>query len=131
MLVAPYTISKFKTNKGICIYRIKLLCQGGEQPWAEEEQPIEDVLEPNGIFSKTVHSSIVNNTKCMFVEVDTTSTDMNSMYTWHELERSDKENLCWRTFTFGISGQNMWLPLPNKNECTPIIEQIYKLHSHI
>ena len=130
MLVAPYTVSKSKTDKGITVYRIKLLCQGGEQPWTEEEQPIEDVLEPNGIFSKSVHAFKMNDTRCMLVEVDTTATDMSSMYTWQELKRSDKENLCWRTFTFGISGSTIWMP-PVQNECTPIIEQIYKLHAHI
>jgi hypothetical protein len=131
MIVAPFTISKTKTQKGIDIYRIRLLCQGGHQPWTEENQPIEDVLEPNSIFTnKTKTITLSNGTKCILAEVNIKKTEILSMYDWHEIDNKDNETLCWRTFTFGVSGTTLWLP-PIKNDCTPIIEEIYKLHAHI
>lgn len=126
MIVAPFTYTTFQTEKGINIHRIQLLCQGGSQPWVEEAQPIKDVLEPNGIYSKqTTEIKLPNNQNCVLALVDTKKTDMSSMYTWHELDINDEENLCWRTFTFGTSGQTLWLPFPN-DKCSQIIEAIYK-----
>jgi hypothetical protein len=126
MIVAPFIYSTYETSKGIQIHRINLLCQGGKYPWTEENQPIEDVLGPNGIFTKkSTTVTLPNGEKCVLVPVDTKKTDMSLMYTWHELDIKDEENLCWRTFTFGTSGTTQWLWCPNTN-CSQVIEAIYK-----
>jgi hypothetical protein len=126
MIVAPFTYTSSQTQKGIQVHRINLLCQGGKQPWVEENQPIEDILEPNGIFTKQTTVIVLSGgEKCVLALVDTKKTDMTSMYSWHEIDIKDEENLCWRTFTFGTSGSTMWLPYP-KDNCSLVIEAIYK-----
>lgn len=129
MIVAPFTYTTYETSKGIEIHRITLLCQGGKQPWIEETQPIKDVLEPNGIFTKkSTTIALTNGDKCVLALVDTKKTDMSSMYSWHELDIKDDENLCWRTFTFGTSSSTQWLWFP-KDNCAQVIEEIYKNRS--
>lgn len=131
MIVAPFSIVKSQTPAGIIIYRIRLMCQGGKIPWIEESQAIDDILHPNGIFAKKIHKSTINiNQECILAEIDTCKTDMTTMYDWHEIDANDQETLCWRTFTFGVSGKTVWLP-PLKNECTPIINAIYKYYVDI
>ena len=131
MIVAPFTYSKTQTTNGIYIHRIRLLCQGGQTPWSEDSQPIDDILQPNGIYTKGTHTiELPTGQSCVLAEVDTQKTDMTSMYTWHEIEPSDSEMLCWRTFTFGTSGTHIWLPQPN-TECFATIHEIYKIYAHI
>lgn len=126
MIVAPFIYTTHKTSKDIQIHRINLLCQGGKHPWVEETQPIEDVLEPNGIYTKkTMTVTLPSGETCILALVDTKKTDMTSMYSWHELDIQDEDNLCWRTCTFGTSGPTLWLSYPN-NKFTHIIEAIYK-----
>lgn len=130
MIVAPFSIVKNQMSN-ITLYRIRLMCEGGKMPWMEESHDMDDILQPNGIFAKTTRKiTINNNQECVLAEVDTCKTDMASMYDWHEIDSTDNETLCWRTFTFGISGKTLWLP-PLKNDCTPIIDAIYKYYVDI
>lgn len=131
MIVAPFSVVKSKTPAGITVYRIRLMCQGGKTPWTEEQQPIDDVLHPNGIFAKkTKKVTLTNKQECILAEIDTNKTDMSSMYDWHEIDVNDSETLCWRTFTVGLSGKTVWLP-SIQNDCTKIIEAICEYNADI
>jgi hypothetical protein len=125
MIIAPFTLAKNNTENNVTIYRIRILCMGGQYPWTEDEQPIEDILEPNGIYTKKVtNCKLSDGSLCALTEVDTQKTDMDSMYSWFEIEPTETETLCWRTFTFGMADKNVWLPIP-MNNMKEIIQAIY------
>lgn len=109
MLIVPYTHISYTTPNNLIIHRIHIMCQGGNTLWKEDEQNIADILEPNGLFSNTI--SIDSSTNTYYADIDITKTDMKTMYTWNELESTDNESLCWRTFTVVQSPSGAeWLP---------------------
>lgn len=123
MLIIPYTHISYSTPNSLIIHRIHILCQGGDIIWEEDEQNIIDILEPNGLFSSNIHIDSSRNT--YYADIDTTKTDMSSMYTWNELESTDKESLCWRTFTFvQTQDSSNWLPSVGKEDIQRAVEYI-------
>ena len=127
MIVAPYTYISSQTAKGIWIHRIQLLCQGGRTPWTEDEQPIEHVLEPNGLYaSHVIRTTLPTGEPCILAQIDLPKTAISSMYTWNEIPYEDEDTLCWRSFTIGTTAdKQMWLPPPN-GPCAQIISNILK-----
>ena len=49
MIVIPFTCSIKQVSDALSIYTIQILCEGGQKPWTEDNQPLKKVLEPNDI----------------------------------------------------------------------------------
>lgn len=111
MIILPYVYTSKHISPQLIQHKILVLCEGGQTPWVEDNQPIQHVLDPNDIVPK---EKIETYNDYTIVEVDTKKTDMNSMYTWSELPLEDKSTLCWRTFVcFTNTDMSCWLTLQN------------------
>lgn len=117
MFIIPFTHLKSTiTQHQIHIHRFIILTIGGKKLWTENDllDPMNDILQPNGIFLEKPPIKYNNYYLC---QVDIKKTDLNEFYKWEEIDLKDEECFCWRTFyTFG-NGLDLcsWLPIP-KNE---------------
>lgn len=90
---------------------VNILCQGGVEPWSEtDENTVTDVLEPNEIFGNVQKQS-----NTYFIEVNTSKTNIQNMYSYDEIDPEDTDILCWRRFYRLIDASNekewiSWLP---------------------
>jgi hypothetical protein len=108
MIIVPYYMTITKVDSNLVVYKVTILCQGGEKPWEEDDQvDIEnDILHENDLVAK----SIFRNDNVVFIEIDRKKTNLANMYNWDEIPKDDKDTLCWRQFVAVKSDNELWLP---------------------
>jgi len=95
---------------------IKILTIGGKYLWEESENfdINTDILEPNDIFVKNPPKIAPLFSSYYLCEVDTNKTSLNDFYKWDELQITDEETFCWRSYTYLTdNASNIWLPIPD------------------
>jgi hypothetical protein len=128
MYIVPYACVS-KTIHGRTIHSINVLVQGGTTLWEETSDPI-TALESNDIYS---HTTMQEGTDYYYAQVDTTRTNMDSMFNWTEMPLSDKDTLGWRTFFYisDESNSQPWITVPLSAYPQPIqkvLNTILKAH---
>ena len=128
MYIVPY-VCVSKTIHGRTIHSINVLVQGGTTLWEETSDPIK-ALESNDIYS---HTTMQEGTDYYYAQVDTSRTNMDSMFNWTELPLSDKDTLGWRTFFYisDESNSRPWITVPLSTYPQPIqkvLNTILKAH---
>ena len=121
MIIIPFTHTIHAVSDQLNLHTINILCEGGYTPWTEDNQPIQDVLQPNDIYEKTIE----NIQTCYYVNVDVQKTDIRSMYMWNEIDPIDRETLCWRSFMIFVNpDKTIWLSMPDIS-LTPLIPYLH------
>lgn len=109
MYIVPYTYKKQIIHDRM-FHIINILTDGGSRIWTENDDlSIEtDILEANGLVATRIEKKETG----VYITVDDTRTDMESMYKWKELP-AKTDMLCWRQFTL-ISDKdgNAWIEIP-------------------
>jgi hypothetical protein len=95
---------------------VKILTIGGQTLWEEENklQLDSDILNPNDIYRKS--TPIRFDKKLQLCEVDITKTNILDFYKWKELDFSDSETFCWRTFIYFANDGQSWLNIPDSEK---------------
>ena len=117
MLIIPYYITSVK-KADKTIYSIRVLTEGGNSLWSEEDQPVQDVLVPNDLFSSNIKTVKTNDQSVHYCGIDTTKTDVSQMWDW--TETSDSSIHCWRTFYYTLVGKQPFMSIPVNEMLIPL-----------
>lgn len=117
MLIVPHYITSVKKGDKT-IYSIRILTEGGNSLWSEENQPIQDVLIPNDLFSSRIKTVKTSKHTVHYCEIDTTKTDVHQMWDW--TETSDPSIHCWRTFHYTLIGKQPFMSVPVNELLIPL-----------
>jgi hypothetical protein len=116
MLILPF-IHKVINQQTFNINIIKFLTIGGNIIWEENDNlDIDnDILNPNDIYCKTGVSKY--DKKLFLCEVDTIKTDITNFYVWDEVDATNSDLFCWRTYYY-ITGstKSNWLAIPDREK---------------
>jgi len=119
MKLVPYTYSSLKRNEKV-IHIIRVLLEGNKV-WQEANlvDPIQNALEPNGLFATKSFLEADHR----YFQIDETRTDMASMFDYRECE-PDTDILCWNThYVITNEANEPWFDIPY-----PFLRPILKAH---
>lgn len=116
MLILPYIHSIVNINN-LDINIIKVLTISGKTLW-EEKSSLHidnDILNPNDIYQKSVPIKFDKN--LYLCEVDDKKTNISDFYKWEEIELSDNETFCWKTYYYFTDNNKLsWLEVPDSEK---------------
>lgn len=98
-----------KTVAGKTVHTLRILLEG-DRLWCEDA--VEAALAENGLVPKAMHAVTFEGKSCVLAHIDTTKTDMGSMYSAEELEPTDKTTHRWCTYHIIMQNGAPWLPPP-------------------
>jgi hypothetical protein len=112
MFILPF-IHEVVPQNSFQVNIIKVLTVGGQSLWEElgKLDLDKDILNPNDIYRKSAPIQFDRNLQLCLV--DTTKTHILDFYKWKELDFSDKETFCWRTYIHLANDSESWLNIPN------------------
>jgi hypothetical protein len=114
MYLIPYLCSVAHTITGKSVYTVKIL-QEGLKAWQEADSAIRQALDENGLSHTGVPLvTTLEGHPCTFVAIDSTRTDLGSMYSAEELPSTDTETHRWHTYRLltNTADNSLWLPPP-------------------
>jgi hypothetical protein len=118
MFIIPY-IYKIKTQNNIKSHIIQILTIGGNELW-EEASSLDiqtDILIPNSLYSTSTPFTQLKGQNIYMCEIDTDKTTLSDFYNWNEINISDSDTFCWRTFMYITDlNNNIWLPIPKSEK---------------
>lgn len=134
MLIVPYIFTEKHLPNKMIQQTIKLLCQGGTEPWIEDDiQVLEDALVPNGIYGKLSGIGIDEMGDRFFFTVCPQKTQLADMYTYDELavDLHQQDTLCWRTFIRLLDSrtQKEWIGWPNIGSIRQLLDTIVRIEN--
>lgn len=105
MKVIPFILKESSLPK-LKVYKISVfLSHGGQSIWeVEDDSPIEEHLESNGLFvEKTLQKG-----DCIYCKIDTKKTKLSDFYSWKEIQEDPTKKLyeCWRDYFYFFDSSN-------------------------
>jgi hypothetical protein len=116
MYLVPF-VHRQSTLAGKTVHTLRILLEG-DHLWCEEA--VEAALEENGLVPKTLHIQTLDGKPCVLAPIDTTKTDITSMYSAEELEPTDKTTHRWVTVHLLFQNDQLWLPPPSDLAFAPL-----------
>jgi hypothetical protein len=116
MYLIPF-VHRQGTLAGKTVHTLRILLEG-DHLWYEEA--VEAALEENGLVPKTLHAQTLEGKSCVLAQIDTTKTDITTMYSAEELEPTDKTTHKWVTVHLLFQNGTLWLPPPSDLAFSPL-----------
>jgi hypothetical protein len=108
MYLVPF-VHRQSTLAGKTVHTLRILLEG-DHLWHEEA--VEAALDENGLVPKTLQTLTMEGKSCILAAIDTTKTDISSMYSAEELDSTDKTTHKWVTVHLLFQNGQLWLPPP-------------------
>ena len=115
VLLVPFTY-RCKTVAGKTVHTLRILLEG-DRLWCEDA--VEAALAENGLVPKATHTVTFEGKSCVLAHIDTTKTDLSSMYSAEELVPTDKTTHRWCIIPRNYAEQRSMAPAPNGFSFSP------------
>lgn len=116
MYLVPF-VHRQSTLAGKTVHTLRILLEG-DHLWYEEA--VEAALEENGLVPRALHAQTLEGKPCVLAPIDTTKTDISSMYSAEELDPADKTTHRWVTVHLLFQNGQLWLPPPSDLAFAPL-----------